>query len=56
MDLFASPNNIKQLNNLLQKTIADTEVAQKKLAEKRATATISQTETVKPKTKPTEKK
>lgn len=35
IDLFASPENIKQLNDLLQKTIDDTEVAQKKLAEKR---------------------
>ena len=38
ISLFASPDNIKQLNDLLQKTIADTEVAQKKLDEKRATA------------------
>ncbi len=49
MDLFASPDNIKQLNDLLQKTIADTEVAQKKLAEKRVTAKKTET-------KPTEKK
>lgn len=49
ISLFASPDNIKQLNNLLQKTIDDTEVAQKKLAEKRGTAK-------KPETKPTEKK
>lgn len=49
LDLFASPENIKQLNDLLQKTIADTEVAQKKLAEKRVTAKKTET-------KPTEKK
>lgn len=49
LDLFASPDNIKQLNDLLQKTIADTEVAQKKLAEKRAGAKKAEP-------KPTEKK
>ena len=49
ISLFASPDNIKQLNDLLQKTIADTEVAQKKLADKRATAKKNET-------KPTEKK
>lgn len=49
LDLFASPDNIKQLNDLLQKMIADTEVAQKKLADKRATAKKNET-------KPTEKK
>lgn len=43
LDLFASPENIKQLNDLLQKTIADTEVAQKKLADKRATAKKTET-------------
>lgn len=43
ISLFASPDNIKQLNDLLQKTIADTEVAQKKLAEKRATAKKTET-------------
>ena len=49
ISLFANPDNIKQLNNLLQKTIADTEVAQKKLAEKR-------TATKKAESNPTEKK
>lgn len=49
IDLFASPDNIKQLNDLLQKTIADTEVAQKKLAEKRTAAKKTEP-------KPTEKK
>lgn len=44
IDLFASPDNIKQLNDLLQKTIAETEVAQKKLDEKRATAKKTETE------------
>lgn len=48
ISLFASPDNVKKLNDLLQKTIADTEVAQKKLAEKRATAKTEK--------KPTEKK
>ena len=43
LDLFASPDNIKQLNDLLQKTIANTEVAQKKLAEKRATEKKTET-------------
>lgn len=43
ISLFASPDNIKQLNDLLQKTIADTEVAQKKLADKRATAKKTET-------------
>lgn len=38
IDLFASPENIKQLNDLLQKTIGEVETAQKKLAEKRGTA------------------
>lgn len=49
ISLFASPDNVKKLNDLLQKTIADTEVAQKKLADKRATAKKTET-------KPTEKK
>lgn len=43
ISLFASPDNIKQLNDLLQKTIVDTEVAQKQLADKRATAKKSET-------------
>ncbi len=43
LDLFADPNNIKQLNDLLQKTIADTEDAQKKLKDKRATAKKAET-------------
>lgn len=49
ISLFASPENIKQLNDLLQKTIGEVETAQKKLDEKRATAK-------KVETKPTEKK
>lgn len=43
ISLFASPENINQLNDLLQKTIADTEVAQKKLAEKRTAAKKTET-------------
>ncbi len=43
ISLFANPENIKQLQDLLQKTIADTEVAQKKLAERRATAKKTET-------------
>lgn len=49
IDLFASPDNIKQLNDLLQKTIGEVETAQKKLADKR-------TATKKTETKTTEKK
>lgn len=43
IDLFASPENIKQLNDLLQKTIGEVETAQKKLAEKRGTAKKTET-------------
>lgn len=49
ISLFASPENVKQLNDLLQKTIGEVETAQKKLAEKRGTAKKTET-------KPTEKK
>lgn len=49
ISLFASPENIKQLNDLLQKTIGEVETAQKKLADKRTS--VKKTET-----KPTEKK
>lgn len=56
ISLFASPENIKQLNDLLQKTIGEVETAQKKLADKRTTASVSQKETVKSKPKSTEKK
>lgn len=49
ISLFASPENIKQLNDLLQKTISEVETAQKKLADKRTTAKKTET-------KPTEKK
>jgi hypothetical protein len=56
ISLFASPDNVKKLNDLLQKTIADTEVAQKKLADKRATAVVATNAQTQPKAKPTEKK
>lgn len=49
IDLFASPENIKQLNDLLQKTIGEVETAQKKLTDKRTS--VKKTET-----KQTEKK
>lgn len=49
ISLFSSPENVKQLNDLLQKTIGEVESAQKKLAEKR-------TATKKTETKTTEKK
>lgn len=49
IDLFASPENIKQLNDLLQKTIGEVETAHKKLADKR-------TATKKTETRTTEKK
>lgn len=49
MDLFADPETIRQLNELLQKTIGEVETAQKKLAEKRTPAKKTEP-------KPTEKK
>lgn len=49
ISLFSSPENIKQLNDLLQKTIGEVETAQKKLAEKRTAAKKTEP-------KPTEKK
>lgn len=56
ISLFASPENIKQLNDLLQKTIGEVETAQKKLADKRTKASVSKKETVKTEPKQTEKK
>lgn len=56
ISLFASPENVKQLNDLLQKTIGEVETAQKKLAKKRTATTTSKKETVEQKAKPTEKK
>lgn len=41
LDLFATPENVSKLNDLLQKTLTETEAAQKKLNEKRA-ATYSE--------------
>lgn len=49
ISLFSTPENVKALNDLLQKTIGEVETAQKKLAEKRTTAKKTET-------KPTEKK
>lgn len=49
ISLFSSPENVKQLNDLLQKTIGEVETAQKKLADKRTTAKKTEA-------KPTEKK
>lgn len=43
ISLFASPENVKQINDLLQKTIGEVETAQKKLADKRATAKKTET-------------
>lgn len=43
ISLFSSPENIKALNDLLQKTIGEVETAQKKLADKRGT--VKKTET-----------
>lgn len=43
IDLFASPENIAKLNDLLQKTIGEVETAQKKLDDKRATAKKTET-------------
>lgn len=49
IDLFASPENVKALNDLMQKTIGEVETAQKKFAEKRTAAKKTEP-------KPTEKK
>ena len=38
LDLFASPENVAKLNELMQKNLGELEVAQKKLAEKRGAA------------------
>lgn len=46
ISLFASPENVKQLNDLLQKSIGEVETAQKKVAKKRTAATTSKKETV----------
>lgn len=43
IDLFASPENITKLNDLLQKTIGEVETAQKKLNDKRTTAKKTET-------------
>lgn len=50
ISLFASPENIKALNELLQRTIGEVEVAQKKLNEKRATAKKSKPPRICPQT------
>ena len=49
ISLFTTPENIEKLNELLQKTIAETETAQKKLAQKRGKAKSAEA-------KPTESK